>query len=89
MNIDPALTRVISPDHSIEVGVSTWSADETSIRSRYDGPTGRFSPHGSSELPLYDLLPIMEVTARNDLLSIEDSAAIIEALAESIRRRST
>jgi len=88
MNPDPSLTRILSPDHSIEVGTSSWDEGETSIRSRYDGPTGRFSPHGSSELPLYDLRPILEVAGQNDLLSSADCAAIIEALAASIRRQS-
>ena len=87
MDVNPALTRVVAPGHSIEVGTSTWDPQERSIRCRYDGPTGRFSPHGSSELPLPDLRPLMEVAAENDLMSAADCAAIIEALAQSIRRQ--
>lgn len=87
MKPDPTKTRVISPTHSIEVGSASWDDDETSIRSRYDGATGRFSPHGSSELPLGDLQPLMEVAAQHDLISPGECSAIIEALAASIRRR--
>jgi len=88
MTPDPKKTRTITPTHSIEIGEATWDATETSIRSRYDSATsGKFSPHGSSELPLYDLQPIMEVAAKHDLLSVAECAAIIEALAESIRRQ--
>lgn len=87
MNPNPALTRRIDPNHSIEVGISSWSESETSIRSRYDGQTGRFSPHGSSEIPIPDLRLIMEVAALNDLPSVADCGAIIEALTASIQRR--
>lgn len=88
MNVDHSLTRVISPGHSIEVGGASWDPEETSIRCRYDLENGRFSPHNSSELPLPDLRPLLEVASDNDLLSIEDSAAIISALSTSILRRS-
>ena len=87
MNPDPTRTRIISPSHSIEVGTSTWDPAETSIRSRYDGPTGRFDPHGSSELPLPDLPHLMDVAATYDLIDPKEYAAIIEALAASIHRQ--
>jgi hypothetical protein len=87
MQVDPTKTRIISPTHSIEIGQSSWDPQEMSIRSRYDGATGRFSPHGSSELPLYDLQPLMASAAQHDLLSPNECAAIIHALSDSIRRQ--
>lgn len=87
MNVDRSLTRVLGPRHSIEVGGATWNPNESSIRCRYDLENGRFSPHNSSELPLSDLRPLLEVASENNLLSIEDSAAIISALSSSILRR--
>ena len=84
MQVDPTKTHIISPSHSIEIGQSSWDAQEMSIRSRYDGETGRFSPHGSSELPLYDLKPLMESAAKHNLLCPNECAAIICALAASI-----
>lgn len=87
MQVDPTKTRIIAPGHSIEVGQSSWDPKEESIRSRYDGPTGHFSPRGSSELPLYDLVPLLETAADNDLLGPNECATIMKALAESIRRQ--
>lgn len=87
MNPDSTKTRVLSPSVSIEVGQASWDPAETSVRRRVDGDTGRFSPHSSSELPLGDLQPLMEVVAENDLIDPAACAAIIEALAASVRRR--
>lgn len=87
MIVDHSKTRHISPGHSIEVGGSSWDPDETSIRCRYDLPNGRFSPHQSSEVPLPDLRPMLEVASENDLLDPATCAAIIQALAASIRRQ--
>jgi len=89
MDVDHSKTRVIDKSHCFEVGRSSWDDTETSIRCRYDNPeTGRFSPHGSSELPLHDLQPLIEVASENDLLSTSQCAAMIQALAASIKRQS-
>jgi hypothetical protein len=88
MEVDPTRTRTIDHRHSFEVGNSSWDPAERSIRCRYnDAITGRFSPHGSSELPLHDLQPLMEVAAQYDLLGTSECAAIIHALAASIQRQ--
>ena len=87
MNVHPSKTLHIAPRHSIEVGDSSWDDSETSIRCRYDLPNGRFSPHQSSEVPLHDLQPMLEVAGKHDLLEPAMCAAIIEALSASIRRQ--
>ncbi len=87
MKVDPKKTKIISPDHSIEIGESSWDEGETSIRLRYNGETGRFSPHGSSELPLCYLQPLIESAAQYDLLSPKECASMIQALADSIKRK--
>jgi hypothetical protein len=46
--------------HSIDIGWSTWNADEVSLRNRYD-KNGKYSPHASSEIPLGDLQEMMRV----------------------------
>jgi len=74
--------------HSIEFGEATWDPSTQSVRNRYDTPNGRFSPHGSSEIPLSDLVPILTETAKRDLLDIPSAAQIIEALSTSIIRQS-
>jgi hypothetical protein len=86
MNPDPTKTVIIDPDTSIEIGESTWNPAETSIRRRYQ-PGGKFSPHGSSEIPIDDLKIIMEAAARHDELDPKTCAAIITALADSIHRQ--
>lgn len=88
MKPDPTKTRIITPTHSIEVGTASWSDSETSIRNRHDLENGKFTPHRSSELPIRDIRPIMEVAAQYDLLSPADGAGIIEAIAASLGRRS-
>ncbi|WP_017221376.1 hypothetical protein [Moritella dasanensis] len=89
MKVDKSKTRIINDTHSFEVGISSWNDEEKSIRCRYNAPdSGRFSPHGSSELPLSDLQPLIEVAAENDLLNIPECAAIIEALSKSIANQS-
>lgn len=85
---DPARTVVLSQHHRIEIGTSSWDPSATSIRNRYDDPgTRRFSPHGSSELPLGDLEPIMAAASRHDLLNPATCARLIQVLAASIERQ--
>jgi len=76
--------------HRIEIGISTWSPRETSVRNRYDDPkTGRFSPHGSSEIPIRDLEIIVSAVAKHDHLKPAECARIITALADSITRQTS
>jgi hypothetical protein len=63
----------LDENHSIEIGWSTWDDEEVSIRNRYEGPTGRFSPRGSSEISLSDFTQMMRV--------------VLERLPEVVRAR--
>lgn len=88
MEVNPALTQRIDEHHQIEIGGSSWDADETSIRRRYDNPeTGKFSPHGSSELPLYALSDLIRVASENDILDPEHCSQMINHLTASLARR--
>lgn len=88
MNPDPKKTKIISSRHSIEIGSSTWDSKEISIRNRYNSKqSGKFSRSGSSELPIEDLVHLMEAAAKYDLLEVEECTAIIEILAKSIQRQ--
>jgi len=58
-----------------------------SIRNRWDGPTGHFSPHSSSEVSIEDLVPMLRFAAQHDELSTAECADIIAALAQSIKRQ--
>ncbi|MBL8600479.1 MAG: hypothetical protein JNK72_01000 [Myxococcales bacterium] len=73
--------------HSVEVGAATWDANARSVRNRYTTASGGFSPRSSSEVPMGDLAPMIELVAENDELSVADCARIIKALSESIVRQ--
>jgi len=75
--------------HLIEFGSSTWDPKSTSVRNRYLTSSGGFSPHSSSEIPLEDFEPIGVEIANRDLLNPGTCARIIQALANSVARRST
>lgn len=69
------------PNHRIEIGESSWDKNERSIRWRYDNPnSGKFSPHGSSELPLYALKELIHIAIKEDLFTLGDYSDLIEVL---------
>jgi len=78
----------IDERHSIEFGRATWNDTDLSVRDRWTTSTGGFSPRSSSELPLGSIPDIIIETAKRDLLDVQTTARIIEALAASIARRS-
>ncbi|AUX46996.1 uncharacterized protein SOCE26_085070 [Sorangium cellulosum] len=73
--------------HSIEIGAATWDPSDRSVRNRYQTASGGFSPHSSSEIPVDDLVPLIEFLAKHDELSIEQCAKVINALSVSILRQ--
>jgi len=73
--------------HSIEFGYSTWDDASMSVRDRWVTSSGGFSPRSSSEIPLGSISDIIIETAKRDLLDVQTTALIIEALAASIARR--
>jgi len=87
MEVNPALTQRIDENHQIEIGGASWDPNETSIRRRYDHPeSGRFSPHGSSELPLDALEDLIRVASENDILNPAACSNMISHLAVSLAR---
>ncbi|HEX3155385.1 MAG TPA: hypothetical protein VHV32_12210 [Candidatus Angelobacter sp.] len=51
----------IGPNHSIEIGWSTWNSEEISIRDRWDSANGHFSNTASSEIPITSLPDLLRV----------------------------
>jgi hypothetical protein len=51
----------IAPNHSIEIGWSTWNSQEVSIRDRYDSHDGHFSNTASGEIPIGDLPDLVRI----------------------------
>jgi hypothetical protein len=80
--------RDLDGSHRIEVGAATWDANARSVRNRFDTPSGHFNLASSSEVPIGDLVPMLELVADHDELSVGQCARIIEVLSTSIRRRS-
>ena len=79
--------RDLGAGHLIEIGEATWGGGERSVRDRYPTTSGGFSPHSSSEVPMNDLVSMLEFVAEHDELSVSQCAQIITALSESIRRQ--
>jgi hypothetical protein len=80
--------RDLGAGHRIEIGHSSWdNGADRSVRDRWPTVTGGFNPRSSSEVPMKSLVPMLEFVAEHDELSVVECAAIIVALAASIRRR--
>jgi len=73
------LSKPMSPTCSLEIGLSTWDANEMSIRLRFDGDDGRFDPRSSSEIPMLSLVDIVTYAIKCHQVSTADMAKIIEA----------
>jgi hypothetical protein len=80
------------PNHQIHFGISTWTQDEEVIdqtqsirRAVYND--GRFSPHGSSEIPMEDMGLLTRLCVARDLLDINELTLIQNEITESIRRQ--
>jgi hypothetical protein len=85
MNVAERVT--LRPGHSIEFGTATWNPAVQSVRNRYDNDDGTFSPRGSSELPLPDLVHIIVQCAQRNLIPSVDAERMIGALVGSIARQ--
>jgi hypothetical protein len=66
---------------------ATWNSKDRSVRNRYQTASGGFSPHSSSEVPVGDLVPMLELVAKYDELSVAQCASIIGTLSASILRQ--
>jgi len=76
---------IIDTSHSIEIGLSTWDSDEVSIRNRYDLPNGKFSQHNSSEVPIYDIAPMIKFACKHDALTPDELKDIIASAVSSLQ----
>jgi hypothetical protein len=77
----------LSAGHSIEFGKSTWDSGSTSIRNRYMTPSGGFSPHSSSEIPIVDIFPLAMATIHRDYLSRDETMQLLQAVVDSLKRQ--
>jgi hypothetical protein len=77
----------LSGGHSIEFGKSTWDKDSQSIRNRYLTPSGGFSPHSSSEMPIADVFTLALETVRRDYLEPIQTMELLQAVLDSVKRQ--
>jgi|GEM_PF-1001260 len=81
------------PRYRLEFGISTWTENQSSknqtesVRNRYDTEEGRFSPHGSSEIPLGDIPLIITECLKRDKIPLSDMLEILHEVSNSINRR--
>lgn len=79
--------------HVIQFGISTWTEEELeenqteSIRRAVYNSEGKFSPHGSSEVPMEDMsLLICECIKRNKI-PMNQIADIMSEISEYLKRQ--
>ena len=78
---------------SIEFGIATWTKDapvdeqEWSVRRRYNGETGRFSPRGSSEVPINDMPMMMIECMKRDYIPTSQLLKILNEVSLSLTRQ--
>lgn len=80
------------PNHEIQIGVSTWTENNSkqnqtqSIRRAVYNEEGKFSPHGSSEIPIEDMPLLIRTCLQRDLIENEDMINILRDISESMQR---
>ncbi len=79
-------------NHKIQIGVSTWtesnSVDEQteSIRRAVYNEEGKFSPHGSSEIPMEDMTLLIRTCIQRDRISRNEMTDILNDISASMQR---
>lgn len=82
------------PNHVIQLGISTWtesrpeSQQSMSIRRAVYNDDGKFSPHGSSEIPMEDMGLLIRACLERDNISISEMTQILNEISNSILRQS-
>jgi hypothetical protein len=80
-------------NHEIQIGVSTWTQDNpprqqsASIRRAVYSAEGRFSPHGSSEIPIEDMTLLIRTCIQRDRISRQEMEDILADIAASLQRQ--
>lgn len=81
------------PNHFIQFGISTWTENEDeseqteSIRRAVYNEYGKFSPHGSSEIPMEDMTLLIRACIQRDKINIEEMTEILSDITQSLRRQ--
>lgn len=81
-------------NHEIQIGVSTWTENNPlneqteSIRRAVFNEDGKFSPHGSSEIPIEDMTLLIRACIQRDRISRQEMSDILNDITASMQRQS-
>lgn len=81
-------------NHKVQIGVSTWTENKPveeqseSIRRAVYNAEGKFSPHGSSEIPIEDMPMLIRSCIQRDKISRQELTYILDDITASMQRQS-
>jgi hypothetical protein len=80
-------------NHIIQIGISTWTENDPiyeqteSIRRAVYNEEGKFSPHGSSEIPMEDMTLLIRACIQRDRISPQEMTDILNDISVSMQRQ--
>jgi hypothetical protein len=81
----------VLPNHFIQLGISTWTENEPeserteSIRRAVYNTEGKFSPHGSSEIPIEDMTLLIRACIQRNRIPFDEMLDILSDITNSMR----
>jgi hypothetical protein len=93
MRVTEAFPHPSLDNHEIQIGVSTWTENNPveeqseSIRRAVYNSEGKFSPHGSSEIPIEDMAMLIRACIQRDRISRQELADILDDINASMQRQ--
>jgi hypothetical protein len=93
MRVTEAFPHPSLDNHEIQIGISTWTENNPldeqseSIRRAVYNAEGKFSPHGSSEIPIEDMTLLIRACIQRDKISLQEMSDILTDISESIKRQ--
>jgi hypothetical protein len=80
-------------NHEIQIGISTWTEKNPidqqteSIRRAVYNEVGKFSPHGSSEIPIEDMALLIRACLQRDRITRQEMIDIVNDITASMQRQ--
>ena len=93
MRVTEAFPHPNLDNHEIQIGISTWTennpVDEQSesIRRAVYNADRKFSPHGSSEIPIEDMALLIRTCIQRDRISLQEMSEILIDISASLKRQ--
>jgi hypothetical protein len=93
MKVKDAFPHPTLITHFIQLGVSTWTQNypevqqTESIRRAVYNEEGKFSPHGSSEIPIEDMTLLIRACIQRDRISPQEMTDILNDISVSMQRQ--